>query len=249
MDLESLGINDDEDTTDGNEEPDDLARLRGFKCMEELYLGDTSMESTGCLSVSNILLTNLSLRVICLSDNSLNDQDFSLFSQSLSRNRELPLEVLRLSFNKLTCVGVETLMNAIWGSKTLREIKLDNNQIRDRGTQLAAVVLTSVDLEILDMGFNQLTIVGIKALMKSLAENRSLLTLTLSGNVLDTNASKAVSYALAYNKTIRKLYVDHCLLSYASQRHIAAGIVSNSNLALRVMSGFPLGGEFSVDLV
>ena len=249
MDLESLGINDDEDTTDGNEEPDDLTRLRGFKCIEELYLGGTSMESTGCLSVSNMLLTNLSLRVICLSDNSLNDQDFSLFSQSLSRNRELPLEVLRLSFNKLTCVGVETLMNAIWGSKTLREIKLDNNQIRDRGTQLAAVVLTSVDLEILDMGFNQLTIVGIKALMKSLAENRSLLTLTLSGNVLDTNASKAVSYALAYNKTIRKLYVDHCLLSYASQRHIAAGIVSNSNLALRVMSGFPLGGEFSVDLI
>jgi Ran GTPase-activating protein (RanGAP) involved in mRNA processing and transport len=146
-------------------------------------------------------------------------------------------------------VGVEMLMNAIWGSKTLREIKLDNNQIRDRGAQLAAVVLTSVDLEILDMGFNRLTIVGIKALMKSLAENCSLLTLTLSGNVLDTNASKAVSYALSYNKTIRKLYVDHCLLSYAAQRHIAAGIVSNSNLALRVMSGFPLGGEFSVDLV
>ena len=264
VDLELLGINNDydtdtaenqqvsDDTNNGNkqqqEEPDDLARLHGFKCMEELYLGGTNMESTGCLSVSNMLLTNLSLRVICLSDNSLNDQDLSLFSQSLSRNRELPLETLRLSFNKLTCVGVETLMNAIWGSKTLREIKLDNNQIRDRGAQLAAVVLTAVELEVLDMGFNRLTIVGIKALMKSLAENRSLLTLTLSGNVLDTNASKAVSYALAYNKTIRKLYVDHCSLSYAAQRHIAAGIVSNSNLALRVMSGFPLGGELFVFL-
>jgi Ran GTPase-activating protein (RanGAP) involved in mRNA processing and transport len=228
---------------DANDKADDLVRLEGFKCMEELYLGGTKMESTGCLSVSNMLLTNLSLRVLCLSDNGLNDHDLSLFSQSLSRNKQLPLEVLRLSFNKLTCVGVETLMNAIWGSKTLREIKLDNNQIRDRGAQLAAVVLTSVDLELLDIGFNRLTIVGIKALMKSLAENSSLLALTLSGNVLDTNASKAVSYALAYNRTIRKLYIDHCSLSYAAQRHIAAGIVSNSSLALRVMSGFPLGGE------
>jgi Ran GTPase-activating protein (RanGAP) involved in mRNA processing and transport len=228
---------------DANDNSDDLARLEGFKCMEELYLGGTKMESAGCLSVSNMLLTNLSLRVLCLSDNGLNDHDLSLFSQSLSRNKQLPLEVLRLSFNKLTCVGVETLMNAIWGSKTLREIKLDNNQIRDRGAQLAAVVLTSVDLELLDIGFNRLTIVGIKALMKSLAENSSLLALTLSGNVLDTNASKAVSYALAYNRTIRKLYIDHCSLSYAAQRHIAAGIVSNSSLALRVMSGFPLGGE------
>ena len=226
---------------DGDDGPDDFARLSGFKCIKELHLGGTNMESTGCLSVSNMLLTNLSLRVLCLSDNGLNDQDLSLFSQSISRNRQLPLEVLRLSFNKLTCVGVETLMNAIWGSKNLREIKLDNNQIRDRGAQLAAVVLTSVKLEVLDMGFNRLTIVGIKALMKSLAENCSLLTLTLSGNVLDTNASKAVSYALAYNKTIQKLYVDHCSLSYAAQRHIAAGIVSNSKLALRVMSGFPLG--------
>lgn len=228
---------------DSNDQGDDLSRFYGLKCMEELYLGGTNMESTGCLSVSNMLLTNLSLRVLCLSDNGLNDHDLSLFSQSLSRNKQLPLEVLRLSFNKLTCVGVETLMNAIWGSKTLREIKLDNNQIRDRGAQLAAVVLTSVDLEVLDIGFNRLTIVGIKALMKSLAENSSLLALTLSGNVLDTNASKAVSYALAYNKTIRKLYLDHCSLSYAAQRHIAAGIVSNSHLALRVMSGFPLGGE------
>ena len=100
-----------------------------------------------------------------------------------------------------------------------------------------------VNLEVLDMRFNRLTIVGIKALMKSLAENRSLLTLTMSGNVLDTNASKAVSYALAYNKTIIQLYVDHCSLSYAAQRHITTGLVSISDLALRVMSGFPLGGE------
>lgn len=226
-------------------ELDDLARLNGFNCMEELYLGGTNMGSTGCLSVSNMLLTNLSLRLLCLSDNGLNDQDLSLFSQSISRNRQLPIETLRFSFNRLTCVGVETLMNAIWESKTLREIKLDNNQIRDRGAQLAAVVLTSVDLEVLDLGFNRLTIVGVKALMKSLAENSSLKTLTLSGNVLDTNASKAVSYALAYNRTIQKLFVDHCSLSYAAQRHIAAGIVSNSNLALRVMSGFPLGGKSS----
>ncbi|KAL7467496.1 hypothetical protein ACHAXS_007736 [Conticribra weissflogii] len=224
-------------------ELDDLARLNGFKCMEELYLGGTNMGSTGCLSVSNMLLTNLSLRVLCLSDNGLNDHDLSLFSQSISRNRQLPIEVLRFSFNRITCVGVETLMNAIWESKTLREIKLDNNQIRDRGAQLAAVVLTSVDLEVLDLGFNRLTIVGVKALMKSLAENTALKILTLSGNVLDTNASKAVSYALAYNRTIQKLFLDHCSLSYAAQRHIAAGIVSNSNLSLRVMSGFPLGGK------
>ena len=122
--------NEDDDTNNTEKElqpVDDLACLGGFKCMEELYLGGTSMKSTGCPSISNMLLTNLSLRTICLSDNNLNNQDLSLFSQSLSRNREFPLETLLLSFNKLTCVRVETLMNATWGSTSLREIELDNN--------------------------------------------------------------------------------------------------------------------------
>jgi len=197
--------------------------------------------SVGCLAISNMLLTNLSLRVIDLSNNDIQDKDVALFSQSLSRNKLVPLEVLRLSFNKLTCAGVESLMNAIWGSTTLRELRLDNNRINDRGAQLVAVVLTSVKLEIIDFGFNLITTVGIKALMKSLAENDSLQSLTLSGNPLDTTASKAVSYALAYNSSLVSLYVDHCSIGYAAQRHVTAGIASNSHSALRIVTGFRIG--------
>jgi len=212
-----------------------------FKSIQELFLGGVGMGPNGCLAVSNMILTNFSLRVLCLSDNGIDDRDIALFSQSISRNKRVPLEVLQLSFNRLTCVGVESLMNAIWGSSTLREVWLDNNRIHDRGAQLAAVVLTSVKLEVLDLGFNRITTGGIKALMKSLAENDTLLSLTLSGNPLDTNASKAVSYALAYNKSLRALYVDNCSVGYAAQRHITAGIVSNSQLSLRVITGFHIG--------
>ena len=60
------------------------------------------------------------------------------------------------------------------------------------------------------------SIVGIKAPMKSLVEDRSMSTPTPSGNVVEANASKAVSRALAYDRSIWKLYVDHCSLSYAA---------------------------------
>jgi Ran GTPase-activating protein (RanGAP) involved in mRNA processing and transport len=134
-------------------------------------------------------------------------------------------------------------MNAVWGSKTLRELKLDNNNIRDRGAQLAAVALTSIDFEVLDLGFNRVTTVGIKALMKSISETTSLESLTLSGIPLDATACKAVSYALAYNCSLRELHVDNCQVGYSGQRHIVAGIVSNRWSSLRVVTGFDIGGE------
>lgn len=134
-------------------------------------------------------------------------------------------------------------MNAVWGSKTLRELKIDNNKIRDRGAQLAAVALTAIDLEELDLGFNRVTNVGIKALMKSLSETTSLQSLSLSGIPLDATACKAVSYALAYNSSLRAFYVDSCQVGYSGQRHIVAGIVSNRWSMLRVVTGFEIGGK------
>jgi len=212
-----------------------------LQSMRELHMGGVNMGPTGCLAISNMVLTNQTLRVLSLSNNGINDRDLALFSQSISRNKNVPLEKIQFSFNRITCAGVESLMNAIWGSPTLKEVRLDNNHIKDRGAQLAAVTLTSVNLKVLDLGFNRISTVGIKAIMKSLSENTSLESLVLSGNPLDVNASKAVSYALAYNRTLKGFHVDNCSVGYAAQRHIAAGIVSNSGLALRAITGFRLG--------
>ena len=131
------------------------------------------------------------------------------------------------------------------GRKTLREMKLDNNKIKDRGAQLCAVVLTSVALERLDLSFNKVTTAGIKTLMKNLSESSSLVSLGLSGIPIDQNASKAVSYALAYNSSLKALYLDNCSTGFASQRHIVAGAVSNRSSALRILTGFAVCRKYS----
>lgn len=208
--------------------------------VEVLHLASTAMESSGFLAIPGMLLSNSSLKTLCVSDNKLDDQDILLLSQALTQNKMVPLESLQLSFNEITCTGVECLMNAIWGSPHLRELKLDNNRIKDRGAQLCAVVLTSISLETLDLSFNRVSTVGIKALMKNLSENNSLQKLGLAGIPIDQNASKAVSYALAYNTSLRALHVDNCATGYASQRHIVAGAVSNRKSSLRVLTGFML---------
>jgi len=215
------------------------------QAIEHLLLENTAMQSQGLVTLSSMIVSNHSLSVLGLSNNDIDDQDMALLSQALAQNKNIPLSSITLSFNKITCVGVECFMNAIWGSKTLKEIKLDNNKMQDRGAQLCSVVLGAVPLEVLDLSFNRVSTVGIKALMKSLSENGSLTTLSLSGMPMDQNASKAISYALAYNRSLQRFHVDSCCIGYSGQRHIVAGIVSNRNVKLRAFSGFPLGREFT----
>ena len=214
--------------------------------VQHLLLENSAIQSQGIVTLSSMLVSNHSLRVLGLCNNNINDRDMALLSQAFSQNKKLPLSTVHLSFNMITCVGVECFMNAVWGSTTLKEIKLDNNKMQDRGAQLCSVVLGSIRLEVLDISFNRISTVGIKAMMKSLSENDSLRILSLSGVPMDQNASKAVSYALAYNQSLESFSIDSCCVGYSGQRHIVAGIVSNRKVQLRVLTGFPLGREFNL---
>lgn len=213
--------------------------------IEEFNVDNVSMKAKGFETFSSMVLTNFNLKNISLANNNLHDSDLALLSQSLTQNKKVPLKSLILSFNKITCVGVECLMNAVWGSTTLREIKIDNNMMQDRGAQLCSVVLGSIRLEVLDVSFNKISTIGVKAIMKSLSENDSLKRLALCGVTMDQNASKAVSYALAYNQSLQRFNIDSCSIGYSGQRHIVAGIVSNRYTNLQCLTGFPLARKFT----
>jgi len=209
--------------------------------LEELHFADINLNDEGIVALSSMLLSNTGLCVLDISNNRIDDKGLALLSQTLAQNKSIPLKSLSLAFNKITCAGVECLMNAIWGSKTLKELKLDNNKVQDRGAQLCSVVLGSVSLEKLDLSYNSISTVGIKALMKTLSENNSLKSLSLNGIPMDQNSSKAVSYALAYNASLEAFSIYSCCIGYTGQRHIAAGVVSNRNVNLRRLNGFTLG--------
>jgi len=214
--------------------------------MRDLYLGGTAMGSEGCAAISKMILSHNHLRLICLANNRLQDIDLILLSNSFSENKPLHLVKLDLSFNNFTFTGVEALMNSVWGAPNLREIKIDNNKIKDRGAQLAAVLTTSVDLEVLDLGFNLISSCGVKTLMKAIADSSTIKSLTLSGNALDTHSAKSTSFALALNRSLQQIYLDHCSIAFTAQRHITAGIVSNKQSSLNTLTGFSLGGKFLI---
>ncbi|KAL7561230.1 hypothetical protein ACA910_004151 [Epithemia clementina (nom. ined.)] len=211
--------------------------------LEELFLGGTSMGSQGCRAVARLLRVSSHLRVISLPNCDLTDDDVAELSASLKASRDkLPLQSLQLSFNQITSKGVEHVVNAVWGSGTLKELLIDNNEIADRGAQQLATVLPFVEsLEQIDVGFNGIKSVGMKLFMAAVAESKKLKTLSLSGNTLDSSSAKAIAYALATNRSLVSLNLVHCSTDQTVLRQIAAGIVSNSKIGIRDLMGFQLG--------
>jgi len=106
-------------------------------------------------------------------------------------------------------------------------------------------VSTSITLVKLDISFNAVTTVGIRAIMKNLSEDTNMRRLGMSGIGIDLNAAKAVSFALAYNTSLETIYLDNCQVGYSAQRHITAGIVSNQKAPLKMLTGFPMSREYS----
>ncbi|CAJ1957392.1 unnamed protein product [Cylindrotheca closterium] len=223
----------------------EVTRLRVGSCsgMQELFLGGTGMGMLGCNSVARLLETTACIRVISFPNCDIGDDEIGALASSIKANKSaLPLQSLQLSFNNMTHKGLESLMNALWGSGSLRELKLDNNNIGDRGAhQLAAVLPTLKELKILDIGFNSIKATGLNVLMKVVADSNRLESLSISGNTVDVPAAKAVAYALAYNCSLEALFLVHCAINHEGQRHITAGIVSNARIALRKLTGFRIG--------
>ena len=212
--------------------------------IEELFLGGTGMGHSGCLAVAKMIQQTTSLRVLSLAQCDLGDDEVALIANAITANEKgLPIERIQLSFNNITHKGIEILLPAILSLQHLQELQLDNNCIESRGAHFMAAVLHKVKtLTSLDLGFNSITGSGMRTLMKAVSENTQLTSLSVSGNAIDNGSAKAVAYALAHNKSLKSLFLDHCKLQSEGQRHITAGIVSNSQTRLYVMTGFLIGG-------
>ena len=227
--------------------PMSLSSLQSPKgAIHELFLGGTGMGNVGCCAVGKMLEQNSSLRVLSLDNCHMGDDEGIILADAIKKNqKQLPLEKIKLSFNELTCKSIGPLMNAFWASSSLKELLLDNNAIGDEGIEVISNLLSAAPtLKKLDVGFNSMSIGGMSKLMKAIAENTNLSSLSISGNLVDCDSAKAVAYALAYNKSLESFFMDHCSIESEGQRHICAGIVSNSETCLHTVTGIAIGGKY-----
>lgn len=216
---------------------------RNVGTMQELYLGAGMV---GCMAVAPLLQGSSRMKILSLPNCEIKDDSLGLLCNSLESNSfRLPLESLQLSFNRITCTGIESLVHALvsGGTCSLRELLLDNNEIADHGIRHMSnnLIPYAVLLDTLDVGFNRIETSGIKLLTKTLREHGVVKKLSISGNAIDTvPAAKAISFYLACSPLVESIALDRCFSSIDMKRHIAAGVVSNPGTALKYFSGFDL---------
>lgn len=183
------------------------------------------------------------LNRIDLSNNDLGNEGTAKLTRAISKrvSAKIDLVNLKLSYNGIEALGIETIMNKLL-QHNLSSLSLDNNNISDRGCQLVAASLPSMHhLSRLSLSFNQIGSRGITALMRALVGCESMTFLGVSGNVMKISGAIAMGFALAQHPRLEELEADNCCLSQVAQCHIVAGIISNRWVPMKKLNGFKVG--------
>jgi len=176
-----------------------------------------------------------------MSYNELGDVGTTKLTRAISKRSKVHMTEVSLSGNDMGSKGIESIMNKLLQHKLIT-LNLDNNSIGDQGCQLVAASLRSIpSLHRLNLAFNDIGCRGIATLMRSLVGCESITSLGLSGNVMRVSGAIAMGFTLAQHPRLSVLELDNCCLSQVAQCHIAAGIISNRWVPMKVMHGFRAG--------
>ena len=138
-------------------------------------------------------------------------------------------------------MGIKSLCESVQGYTTLSRLLLDNNRMGVKGAMLLSEILPSLNLNELNIGFNEIEADGLSCVVKSLIANKTLESLTLSGNSIDVDVSRLIAYMLAHNTILKELYLDRTNMDTRCEKNIAAGLASSKSCTLRTLTGFSLG--------
>ncbi|CAF2408592.1 unnamed protein product [Rotaria sp. Silwood2] len=178
------------------------------KCTE-LWLHGNNITSRGAAILSSSLINNSKLKSLDLSFNSISDTGVYSLSQALLPNKNSSLKILYLSKNNISNDGVIYLSEMLKTNYTLKELWLSHNGIDDEGVKKLAHVLAYY--------------------------NKTLKTLSLSMNMLITNAS--IDYLIEmfeHNRTLKHIWIKDCNLSEQGKMKLRQKANQKRNLKIEL---------------
>ena len=212
--------------------------LRTNKTITKFSINGNKIFSAGTKAISQSIRTNHTITHLNLSDNNIGDEGIIHLSLALEFHR--CIKALELSFNSITATGMRALVMSLRDYDSLQRLSLDNNKIGD-GVRMLAHVVHTMDIQYLNLGFNEILTEGMLEIIKSVCTTNTLHTFTLSGNSVNVDIAKALANFILNTKSLHFLHLDHCCLSPLCEKHIASAVASNKYSVLNEFTGFDLG--------
>lgn len=197
--------------------------LRGNTTLENLQVDSTKMGARGVKAVVEALADQQGLRRLQIKNNEVETSQRSRISQfgddstisqaalagafETSLRENSVLRELDLGFNYMGDTVLLGLGRSLQTNRTLRQLMLSGNHITDDGVVVLGRALAGrgAVIEVLDLGYNDITSVGIESLAENIRENRSLVRLSLDNNNVGDEGS--IALARAFQGQHRKLKI------------------------------------------
>ncbi|XP_062892829.1 ribonuclease inhibitor-like isoform X1 [Mobula hypostoma] len=207
--------------------------LRKPECkIQKLGLRCVGLTAAGVVDLTSALSTNRSLTELDLSNNKLGDSGVKLVFEAL-RNSECEIQRLGLQCVDLTAAGVVDLASALSRNKSLTDLDLAYNELRDSGVKLVSEALRKPECKIQRLGLwsVDLTAAAVVDLASALSTNRSLTELDVGANELGDSGMKLLSEALRKRECkTQKLGLQCVGLTAAGVVDLASALSTNRSL-------------------
>ncbi|XP_032097151.1 leucine-rich repeat-containing protein 45 isoform X3 [Sapajus apella] len=171
----------------------------------ELVLSDCMLSEEGATLLLRGLCANTVLRFLDLKGNNLRATGAAALGKLLQQNKSI--QSLTLEWNNLGTWddAFATFCGGLAANGTLQQLDLRNNQISHKGAEELALALkgnaTLQQLGFLpDLRWNNIGLLGGRALMNCLPSNRTLWRLDLAGNNIPGDVLRAVEQAMGHNQ-------------------------------------------------
>nr|XP_014350034.1 PREDICTED: NACHT, LRR and PYD domains-containing protein 3-like [Latimeria chalumnae] len=183
--------------------------------------------TAGCFEgLPSLLHTSQTLRELDLSNSKLGDPELRFLSDGL-KDTNSTVQTLQLNNCLMTSESCDTLSSFLSRNKSLIELNLDNNPIKDAGMRLICNVSNN-QLQKLSLNNCSLTSGCCEGLCSVLKQNQSLRELNLSSNKIEDSGISEI--CKADNNQLQKLSLQYCDLTDGCCKDLASVLHTNQTL-------------------
>lgn len=173
------------------------------KTIAILDLSHNQISESGADSLSKALKDNNTLNKLYLSYNQIKEDGAqSIGEDLLANNQVIAIEYLDLSGNHIGDRGVNHISKGIKNNKTITELHLSNNQIKNNGDfpSLNDALKGENTIKVLNLSNNQIQDEGAKSIGEAVQKNKSITELILSDNQIEDEGAQWLSKYLENNR-------------------------------------------------
>jgi len=196
--------------------------------LQILLLNDNNLQTIGAIKIAVGLQNTSCLRILNMSNNNIGCEAADSIAAVLSHNTKL--EELYLGENNLQFTGAIKIAEALQNISSLKVLSISNNNISCQVDDIACILLSNADLQILSLNDNNLQTTGAIKVAVGLQNTSCLRVLNMSNNNIGYEAADSIAAVLSHNTMLEELYLGDNNLKATGAIEIAQALRDATSL-------------------